>query len=228
MSRHVIVALDGPAGAGKSSVAKAVAGRLGMALVDTGAIYRCVGLAASRSGIAFTDDARLGSLLPTLQIGFRMVEGQNRVLLGDEDVSEAIRTPEMSKAASAVSARPVVRAGLLDLQRRLARGAAAGAVLEGRDIGTVVFPDAEVKIFVTASPEGRAGRRHAELKAKGMDVPFEQVLAEQKQRDLDDSTRAVAPLKPAPASVMLDTSELGLEQVIARVVAIVEEKRGAA
>lgn len=224
--KPLIVAIDGPAGAGKSSVAKAVAARLGLALVDTGAIYRCVALAASRAGLALTDDAALERLLPTLQIAFRFEEGRNRVFLGADDVSEAIRTPEMSRGASTVSARPVVRAGLLELQRRLARAAPGGAVLEGRDIGTVVFPDAEVKLFVTASDEVRAGRRHAELKAKGMDVPFEQVLADQRARDLEDSTRAIAPLKPAADSVILDTSALSLEQVIGRVVEAVERARG--
>ncbi|HCF59388.1 MAG TPA: (d)CMP kinase [Myxococcales bacterium] len=228
MSRPIIVAIDGPAGAGKSSVSKAAATRLGFTLVDTGAIYRCVALAARRDSVAFDDDEALGSLLPTLEIGFRMQDGLNRVLLGAEDVSEAIRTPENSQAASAVSARPVVRAGLLDLQRRLALSAPAGAILEGRDIGTVVFPDADVKLFVTASPEERAKRRHLELKAKGIDLPFEQVLEEQKQRDLADSTREVAPLKPAPDSMLLDTTDFTLDEVVARVVAEVEKARARA
>jgi cytidylate kinase len=225
VSRSVIVAIDGPAGAGKSSVARAVASRLGLALVDTGAIYRCVALAATRAGIELADDEALGRLLPQLEISFQFVDGENRVLLGGEDVSAAIRTPETSRGASVVSARPVVRAGLLELQRRLARGAPAGAVLEGRDIGTVVFPDADVKLFVTASAEVRARRRYDELVAKGMQVDFDEVLADQKQRDLDDSTRAIAPLKAAPDAVQLDTSELGLEQVIAKVVEHVERAR---
>jgi len=223
--KSVIVAIDGPAGAGKSSVAKAVAARLSLALVDTGAIYRCVALAAQRAGIGWTDDDALAKLLPSLQVGFGFEGVDNRVLLGGEDVSLAIRTPQMSKGASTVSARPVVRAGLLELQRRLARAAPGGAVLEGRDIGTVVFPDAEVKLFITASDEVRARRRHAELSARGLSVPFEQVLADLRARDRQDSTRAVAPLKPAADAQVLDTSALGLDEVIERVVRRVEAAR---
>ncbi len=224
----MIVAIDGPAGAGKSSVAKAVAERLGLALVDTGAIYRCVALASSRLGVGWTDDAALERVLPVIEISFSFEGGKNRVFLRGEDVSEAIRTPEMSKGASTVSARPVVRAGLLELQRRLARAAPRGAVLEGRDIGTVVFPDAEVKLFVTASDEVRAQRRHAELTAKGTATTFEQVLADQRQRDRDDSTRALAPLRAAADARVLDTSGLSLDAVIDDVVAQVRAKLGEA
>ncbi|HEY3448973.1 MAG TPA: (d)CMP kinase [Myxococcales bacterium] len=224
--KRVIVAIDGPAGAGKSSVAKAVAEKLGLALVDTGAIYRCVALAAQRAEIDWSDDEALARLLPWLDIAFKIEGGVNRVSMRGEDVTEAIRTPEISKGASAVSARPVVRAGLLDLQRKLARGAQSGAVLEGRDIGTVVFPEATVKLFVTASDEVRAERRHQELKAKGMEVPLEQVLADQRQRDKDDSTRDVAPLKPAYDAKLLDTSTLPLDQVIDQVVSQVERAMG--
>jgi cytidylate kinase len=216
--RPFIVAIDGPAGAGKSSAARALAARLGFAMVDTGAIYRAVALAASRRGIAYDDDAALAALLPTLRIRFEPpppgATGQ-RVLLGDEDVSAAIRTPPMSLGASAVSARPVVRAGLLDLQRRLAAAPEnRGAVLEGRDIGTVVFPDADAKFFVTASPEVRAGRRHAELAARGDRATLAEVLADQVKRDRDDSERAVAPLKAAPDAVIVDTSGLDLDAVV--------------
>lgn len=228
MSRPIIVAIDGPAGAGKSSVSKAAAAKLGFSLVDTGAIYRCVALAARRAAIALDDEQGLGELLPALEISFRMEAGQNRVFLGEEDVSEAIRTPENSQAASAVAARPVVRAGLLELQRRLALASARGAILEGRDIGTVVFPDAEVKLFVTASAEERARRRHLELQAKGSVVAFEQVLEEQKARDLADSTRAIAPLKPAADSLLLDTTSFSLDEVIERVVEAVERARASA
>ena len=223
--RSVIVAIDGPAGAGKSTVSKAVADRLGLALVDTGAIYRCVALAATRQAIAYDDDAALGVLLTGLEISFRFEAGVNRVLLNGEDVSDDIRAPEISKAASAVSARPVVRAGLLELQRRFARAAKDGAILEGRDIGTIVFPDAEVKFFVTASDEVRAQRRFAELQAKGVAMSFEQVLEEQRQRDRDDSTRALAPLVPAKDARLLDTSALGLDQVIEEIVRQVEKVR---
>lgn len=225
--KRVIVAIDGPAGAGKSSVAKAVAQKLGLALVDTGAIYRCVALAAQRAEIDWADDEALARLLPWLDIAFKFEDGVNHVTMRGEDVTEAIRTPEISKGASAVSARPVVRAGLLDLQRKLARGAQVGAVLEGRDIGTVVFPEANVKLFVTASDEVRAQRRHEELKKKGMDVPLDQVLADQRQRDKDDSTREVAPLKPASDAKLLDTSTIPLDQVVEQVVSQVERAMGA-
>jgi cytidylate kinase len=220
MTRPFLVAIDGPAGAGKSTVSRRVAARLGFAMVDTGAIYRAVALAATRRGIALDDDARLAELLPTIEIHFApsvTPGGGQRVLLGPEDVSAEIRTPPMSLGASKVSARPVVRAGLLDLQRRLAIAPEnAGAVLEGRDIGTVVFPDADVKFFLTASPEERARRRHAELQAKGDPQPLEDVLADQLRRDRDDSERAVAPLRPAPDAIVVDTSGVALEAVVDR------------
>jgi cytidylate kinase len=227
--RPFIVAIDGPAGAGKSSASRLLAARLGFALVDTGAIYRAVALAASRRGIAFDDDAALGALLPRLEISFAPAgQGGQRVLLGGEDVSEAIRTPPMSLGASAVSARPVVRAGLLELQRRLAVAPAnRGAVLEGRDIGTVVFPDADAKFFLTASPEERARRRHAELRARGDPATFDEVLADQLRRDRDDSSRAVAPLRPAGDALVIDTSGLPLAGVVERLAAEVERRMAA-
>jgi len=218
-ARPFIVAIDGPAGAGKSTAARRLAARLGFAMVDTGAIYRSVALAARRAGIAFTDDAGLARLLPGLRIRFEPppagdpAAGQ-RVLLDGEDVSAQIRTPEMSLGASAVSARPVVRAGLLELQRRLALAPGnRGAVLEGRDIGTVVFPEADAKFFLTAAPEVRARRRCDELGARGEAAPYERVLAEQRQRDRDDAERAVAPLKPAADAVLVDTSGMDLAAV---------------
>lgn len=225
--RPFIVAIDGPAGAGKSTAARRIASRLGFALVDTGAIYRSVALAASRLGITFDDDARLGELLPRLVIRFEPLPdgaGQ-RVLLDGEDVSAAIRTPPMSLGASAVSARPVVRAGLLELQRRLAVAPEnRGAVLEGRDIGTVVFPDADAKFFLTASPEVRARRRFDELRQKGDPTTFEQVLADQLKRDRDDSSRAVAPLLAAGDAILLETSAMGLEAVVDALAAAVEQR----
>jgi cytidylate kinase len=211
------VAIDGPAGAGKSTASRRVAARLGFALVDTGAIYRTVALAATRRGIDLDDDARLAALLPALEIRFAppAAGAGQRVLLGDEDVSSEIRTPPMSLGASKVSGRPVVRAGLLELQRRLALAPEnAGAVLEGRDIGTVVFPDAEAKFFLTASPEERARRRHAELAARGDPQSYEEVLADQLRRDRDDSERAVAPLRPAADARVLDTSGVPLDAVV--------------
>jgi cytidylate kinase len=228
--RPFIVAIDGPAGAGKSSASRLLAGRLGFALVDTGAIYRAVALAAHRRGVRFDDDAALAALLPEVEIRFEAGapgEGQ-RVLLAEEDVSSAIRTPPMSLGASAVSARPVVRAGLLDLQRRLALAPTnRGAVLEGRDIGTVVFPDAEAKFFLTATPEERARRRHAELAARGDPQPYGAVLADQLRRDRDDSQRALAPLRPAADAVVVDTSGVPLAEVVESLAREVERRAGA-
>jgi len=228
--RPFIVAIDGPAGAGKSTASRLVAARLGFAMVDTGAIYRAVALAATRARVALDDDAHLAELLPTMEIRFAPAPGSGggqRVLLGADDVSQEIRTPAMSLGASKVSARPVVRAGLLDLQRRLALVPGnAGAVLEGRDIGTVVFPDADAKFFLTASPEERARRRHVELRAKGDPSSFEEVLADQLRRDRDDSERAVAPLRPASDAVVVDTCGIALDAVVERLVREVNARLG--
>ncbi|MFT3843190.1 MAG: (d)CMP kinase [Myxococcaceae bacterium] len=217
----LIVAIDGPAGAGKSSVSKILARRLNFALVDTGAIYRCVALEARRRKIPLDDDERLGALLDGLEISFKVEGEQNHVFLQGKDVSEEIRTPENSLAASQVSARPVVRAGLLELQRRLALGAKKGAILEGRDIGTVVFPEAQVKVFLFADPKVRARRRYEELFEKGAEKPLDKVEEEQNKRDKDDSEREVAPLKPAQDSVQIDSSLLELSMVVERIEALV-------
>jgi len=226
--RPFIVAIDGPAGAGKSSASRLLAARLAFALVDTGAIYRTVALAASRAGIAFDDDARLGALLPSLAIRFEPPHqpgGAQHVFLGGEDVSQAIRTPPMSLGASAVSARPVVRAGLLELQRRLALSPEnRGAVLEGRDIGTVVFPDADLKVFLTATEGCRARRRFVELQQKGDPSSYEEVLADQLRRDKNDSEREHAPLKPAADARLFDSSGVGLEQVVEELAREVEAR----
>jgi len=223
--RPVIVAIDGPAGAGKSTVSKILAVRLGFTLVDTGAIYRCVALKARRAGVAFDDEAGLGRLLAGLEVRFQMDEDKNRVFLDGVEVSEAIRTPENSLAASQVSSRPVVRDGLLELQRRLALAAERGAILEGRDIGTVVFPDADVKVFLFADPEIRAKRRFEELFQKGHEKPVAEVLAEQNRRDKEDSEREVAPLKPAADAVRLDSTALPLSEVVARIEALVKARQ---
>lgn len=214
MPRPLIVAIDGPAGAGKSTVSKILARRLDFTLVDTGAIYRCVALKARRLGVRLDDDAGLERLLSDLDVSFHVEEEVNHVFLEGEDVSEAIRTPENSLAASQVSSRPVVRAHLLELQRRLALNAKQGAILEGRDIGTVVFPDADVKVFLVARPEVRARRRFEELFQKGHEKPIDQVLDEQNRRDKEDSQREVAPLKPADDAVQLDSTELPLSEVV--------------
>jgi cytidylate kinase len=216
----ITVAIDGPAGAGKSTVAKRIAMALGYALVDTGAIYRAIALLAARAGIALDDDARLAQLVAGLDIGFRFEDGANHVFVSGEDVSLAIRAPEISMAASTVSARPAVRAGLLDLQRRLA--GAGGAVLEGRDIGTVVFPDAPVKIFLDATAQERARRRHDELVARGEPALYDDVLDEVRRRDAQDAGRDVAPLKAADDAIIVDSTRMSIDDVVARVVGAVE------
>lgn len=223
--RPLIIAIDGPAGAGKSSVSSLLANRLGFTLVDTGAIYRCVALQARRQGVALDDDVALALLVPTLKVSFQMDGTRNQVFLDGEAVTEVIRTPEMSLAASQVSSRPVVRAGLLDLQRRLALAASSGAILEGRDIGTVVFPDADAKVFLSADPRVRALRRQDELRQKGLELPLEQVLAEQNKRDREDSERDLAPLKAADDAVVLDSTCMSLAEVVSRIEGLVSARR---
>jgi cytidylate kinase len=230
MPSAAIVAIDGPAGAGKSTVARQLARRLGLSIIDTGAIYRSVALAARRAGTPWDDDEGLRKLLdgpPGLGLGFLPAgdaDGGQRVLLHGHDVTEAIRTPEISRGASVVSARPVVRERLLGLQRQLGRAAPRGAVLEGRDIGTVVFPDAAVKFFLTASDEARARRRFGELGDKGLNVSFAEVLADQRRRDRDDSERAIAPLRAAEDALIIDTTGLDLGQVVDRCEQLARER----
>jgi CMP/dCMP kinase len=217
-----VIAIDGPAGAGKSTAARALARRLGFFLLDTGAIYRTVALAAARQGVAFSEGDKLGPIAESLAIRF---DEEGRVFLGDEDVSQAIRTPEMSQGASTVSAHPPVRQALLGLQRKLAfRGR---CVVEGRDIGTVVLPWAPVKVFLTASPQVRAQRRYDELVAKGQTVDLAATLQEILIRDERDSNRATAPLKQAEDAVLLDTSELGEAAVVDRMEALARARFGA-
>ncbi len=212
----ITVAIDGPAGAGKSTVAKRVATELGYALVDTGAIYRSVALLATRRGVSYADEAGLERIVRELEIDFHFEDGKNHVRVHGEDVTDAIRTPEVSQGASQVSAKKPVRQGLLSLQRRLAGD--GGAVLEGRDIGTVVCPDAEVKFFLSASVEERARRRHAELAERGDPPPLERVLAEVRERDARDEGREHAPLKPADDAVVLDSTDLSPDEVVRRIV----------
>lgn len=206
----IAIAIDGPAGAGKSSLSKEVAKELSFIYVDTGALYRTIGLAASRKGLKKEDKAEIISMLNDIDVKLSFNdEGTQIVLLNGEDVSSFIRTPEASMFASAVSAIPEVRAFLLDLQRNMAKS--DNVIMDGRDIGTVVLPDAKIKIFLTASPEKRAMRRHKENIEKGIDSTYEEVLKDVSQRDYQDSHREIAPLKPAEDSVLVDTSDYDFE-----------------
>ncbi len=208
---HFAIAIDGPSGAGKSSLAKRLAAEFGFIYVDTGAIYRTVGLAAYRAGIDRKNEQAVAALLPTLEIIMGYNEsGEQRMFLNGEDVSEEIRLPEMSLCASEVSALPAVRAFLLEMQRKTAQS--SSVIMDGRDIGTVVLPDAELKIFLTASAEARAKRRFLELEAKGIEESYDDVLREIIQRDEQDTKRAAAPLREAEDAIRVDTTELDFEQ----------------
>jgi CMP/dCMP kinase len=220
--RRIVVTIDGPAGAGKSTVAKQLARRLGYRLLDTGAIYRAVALTAQRSGIAWSDASACAQVARDLDIRFDFVGDKNHVFLADEDVSAAIRTPEVSQGASQVSAHGPVRAALLDLQRRL--GAGGGVVVEGRDTGTVVFPDAAAKFFLTATEEERARRRVAEL---GPTANYEKTLAEIRERDQRDASRDVAPMKPADDAVLVDSSTQTIDEVVENLARLVETRASA-
>lgn len=210
------IAIDGPAGAGKSTVARTAAKQLGFIYVDTGALYRAVGVNALRNGIDTTDAEKVGETLPSITVELKFSGGEQQVFLNGENVSSEIRTPEASMAASNVSAIPSVRAFLFDLQRDIA--AKNDCIMDGRDIGTVVLPDAQVKIFLTASPEIRARRRYDELIAKGSTVSYEEVLEDLIKRDYNDSHREIAPLKPADGGVIIDTSNLNFEESVAAVI----------
>jgi cytidylate kinase len=226
MTKRPVVAIDGPAGAGKSTVTKRVADELGYLLVDTGALYRVVALAAKRAGISWDDAEAMGSFAYGL-VNERAVELGNQnssgfsVKLRGEDVSLAIREPDVSQGASKVSAVPEVRDALLDMQRHA--GAAGGVVLEGRDIGTVVFPNAQAKFFLTASVDVRARRRFDELLSRGGAPELAEVKREVAERDLRDSTRPIAPLKQASDARIIDSSVLSIDQVVARIVQRVRE-----
>jgi cytidylate kinase len=215
------IALDGPSGAGKSTLAKALAAKLGYIYTDTGAMYRTIGLAVKRADISLEDKAGIIALLPTLTISLRFENGEQKIYLGEEDVGGLIRTNEISAYASKVSAIPEVRAHLLGLQRDIA--AKNNVIMDGRDIGTVILPHAEVKFFVTVSDKERARRRYKELIAKGEVITEEEVYETMKARDLQDSTRAVAPAVPAEDAIFLDNSG-DFDEVIAKAIAIIEEK----
>ena len=225
MDKHFSVAIDGPSGAGKSTIARAAAARFGFIYVDTGAIYRTVGLAAARAGLPLGAEQDVLKLLPGLDIAFGYGEdGAQHMYLNGEDVSGLIRTPEISMRASEVSAMPEVRACLLDMQRKMAES--HSVIMDGRDIGTVVLPNASLKIFLTASPERRAERRYLELREKGATDSYDEVLRDIIKRDKIDSSRAAAPLKRADDAIEVDTSELTLDESIERICALISDRTG--
>ena len=222
MEQYIAVAIDGPSGAGKSTLARAVAAEFGFLYVDTGALYRTVGLYIRRKEIDPDDAAAVAAALPGARVSLAYRGGEQRVFLEDEDVSEAIRTPEASRYASKVSAIPAVRAFLLETQRRMARE--NNVVMDGRDIGTVVLPDAKIKLFLHASAEDRARRRFEELQARGTPQPYEEVLADIQERDERDENRAAAPLRRADDAIDLDTTGNTLEQSRALLIRTVRER----
>ena len=225
MNKHVAIAIDGPSGAGKSSLARRAAAHFGLIYVDTGAIYRCVGLAAHRMDINTRDAEAVQRILPTLDIRMDYNDaGEQRMFLGEEDVSSDIRLPEISICASNVSAHPAVRAFLLEMQRKMARE--NSVIMDGRDIGTVVLPDADLKIYLTASAGARAHRRMLELQNKGINASFEDVLKDIELRDYQDTHRAEAPLRRAEDAVLLDTTEIGFDESFELLCRTIEERLG--
>lgn len=221
----ISIAIDGPSGAGKSTISRKAAEIFGFIYVDTGAIYRTIGLASKIRGVSLDDKAAVMEMLPKLNIELKYNEaGEQHMYLDGKDVSRDIRLPEVSMLASKVSAIPEVRAFLVDMQRDMAKK--YDVIMDGRDIGTVILPDADLKIFLTADVNDRAQRRYEELRTKGMLKPFDEVLAEMKQRDEQDTLRAAAPLKAAEDAVMLDTSGNTLEQSIAEVCRLIADRTG--
>jgi cytidylate kinase len=220
--KKLIIAIDGPSGVGKSTLSKILSHELGYLNLDTGAMYRTVALAASRKGIASSDYAALRRLCDEIVIGFARKDGTEHVFLNGEDVSSAIRTPEISLLTAAVAACPGVREAMVARQREL--GAGGGVVLEGRDIGTVVFPHADVKFFLKASAEVRGQRRFLELRAKGVDVDLARTIAEVEARDAADSSRTTSPLRKAEDALVIDTTELDIPQVLERMFAAVADR----
>lgn len=220
--KKIIVAIDGPSGSGKSTVAKLLAMKLGYTYIDTGAMYRAFALQAKRENVDINSGVALSSLCDRVKIEFLPDNGGLRTILNGEDVSEEIRTPEMSMAASDISARKEVRQSLLSLQRRM--GENGGVVLEGRDVGTVIFPNAEAKFFLDASLEERGKRRYKELAAKGLDVNLKQTIEDVKKRDINDSSRDIAPLKMADDSILVDSTNVGIKEVVEKMIKIVQNK----
>ncbi len=223
--KMVSIAIDGPSGAGKSTLARSAAAELGYLYVDTGAIYRTIGYYAHANHIDPKDEQAVASALPQVRVELTYGDdGLQHMLLNGQDVTKEIRLPEISLCASAVSAHPGVRAFLLEMQRELAR--THNVIMDGRDIGTVVLPDADVKIFLTASPEARARRRMLELEQRGTPEPYEKILKEIEQRDWDDSHRATAPLRQAEDAVLLDTTELNFEESREALLKLIRERTG--
>ena len=223
--KMVSIAIDGPSGAGKSTLARSAAAELGYLYVDTGAIYRTIGYYAHANHINPKDEQAVASALPQVRVELTYGDdGLQHMLLNGQDVTKEIRLPEISLCASAVSAHPGVRAFLLEMQRELAR--THNVIMDGRDIGTVVLPDADVKIFLTASPEARARRRMLELEQRGTPEPYEKILKEIEQRDWDDSHRATAPLRQAEDAVLLDTTELNFEESREALLKLIRERTG--
>ncbi|MBR5471009.1 MAG: (d)CMP kinase [Oscillibacter sp.] len=223
--KTISIAIDGPSGAGKSTLARSLSAKLGYLYVDTGALYRTIGYYVFTKGIDPKNEAAVQAVLPDIQVEMTYGEdGLQHMLLNGQDVTKEIRLPEISMYASAVSAHPPVRAFLLEMQRELARK--NNVLMDGRDIGTVVLPDAQVKVFLTAAPEARAQRRVLELEQRGTPEPFEKVLADIQKRDWDDSHRPTAPLKQAEDATLLDTTELTFAESEAALLKIIEEKAG--
>ncbi|MEK6700184.1 MAG: (d)CMP kinase [Nitrospirota bacterium] len=220
--KGLVIAIDGPSGAGKSTVARRLAKRLGYTYIDTGAMYRAIGWKAKQEGIDPANETALAGLCGRIQVLLTNDADDPRIAVDGIDVSEAIRTPEMGMTASAVSKSPAVRARLLSLQRDL--GARGGVVMDGRDIGTVVFPDADVKFYLDASPEERGRRRYRELSAKGMAVDLDRITRELRERDLQDSGRAIAPLKRAEDALLIDSSDREIDEVVEAMLANVMQK----
>ena len=219
--RKIQIAIDGPGGAGKSTVSKAIAAKLGIVYVDTGALYRTVGYYVRSMNTDPKDAEAVAALLPNITIEVKYIDGAQRVFLNGEDLGDRIRTPEMSMYASAVSAIPAVRAFLLDTQKDIA--AKNSVIMDGRDIGTVILPNADLKIYLTASAECRAKRRYDELLAKGQKVEFADVLREMNERDENDSTRATAPAVAAEDAILFDNTGMGLEETVNHIVSLVEK-----
>ncbi len=218
------IAIDGPAGAGKSTIAKFLAKELELIYVDTGALYRAIGYYMVDNGVSIEDDTAVITALDGVRVSLAYKDGEQRVFVNDADVSDRIRTPQISMAASKVSAIPAVRAFLLQLQRDIA--ATNSVIMDGRDIGTTILPNADVKIFLTASPEARAERRYKELLEKGESVTFEDVLADMVKRDYDDAHRAASPLRKAEDAIEVDTGDLTLEESIAAMKAVILNNLG--